>query len=283
MSNPVPITAMDITGYILLGTKRLNIRLTLDDIVPSYIEDGTTNKNQTEDERLTDENGQDELADEDQDELADEEQDELADEDQDELADEDQDELADEDQDELADEDQDELADEDEDEGAVSSVPGAGGEESEAEYRETEGPNGHHTADDSVGSLRRLLHPRTRQTGKSDDTSPDRRAVLANLQPTSTGSARAGSASSVVGTLRARAGAPATRASLPVHPVATVRQESGQPVELVPRLESGQPVELVPRLRQWSLRQWTNHCPSKTAGEMTMTTRPGGSATTNNR
>ena len=139
MSNPVPITAMDITGYILLGTKRLNIRLTLDDIVPSYIEDGTTNKNQTEDERLTDENGQDELADEDQDELADE------------------------DQDELADEDQDELADEDEDEGAVSSVPGVGGEESEAEYRETEGPNGHHTADDSVGSLRRLLHPRTRQ------------------------------------------------------------------------------------------------------------------------
>jgi hypothetical protein len=109
------------------------------------------------------------------------------------------------------------------------------------------------------------------KTGKSDDTRPDRRAVLANLQPTSTGSARAGSASSVVGTLRARAGAPATRASLPVHPVATVRQESGQPVELVPRL------------RQWSLRRWTNHCPSKTAGEMTMTTRPGGSATTNNR
>src|SRR5690349_16740513 len=118
MSNPVPITAMDITGYILLGTKRLNIRLTLDDIVPSYIEDGTTNKNQTEDERLTDENGQDELADEDQDELADEEQDELADEDQDELADEDQDELADEEQDELADEEEDEKGDDDADEPA---------------------------------------------------------------------------------------------------------------------------------------------------------------------
>jgi len=31
VSNPLPINAVDITGYILLGTKKLNIHVTLED------------------------------------------------------------------------------------------------------------------------------------------------------------------------------------------------------------------------------------------------------------
>ncbi|MDT7642996.1 MAG: hypothetical protein QOC83_7290, partial [Pseudonocardiales bacterium] len=68
MSDPLPISAVDITGYILLGTKKLNIRVTLDDIELSEIDSRSETENETEDEPLTDENDyEDELADEDAD------------------------------------------------------------------------------------------------------------------------------------------------------------------------------------------------------------------------
>ena len=38
MSDPSPINALNITGYIVLGNKKLNIRVTLDDIEPNVID-----------------------------------------------------------------------------------------------------------------------------------------------------------------------------------------------------------------------------------------------------
>jgi hypothetical protein len=39
VSDPLPINAIDITGYMLLGNKKLNIRITLDDVVDQESED----------------------------------------------------------------------------------------------------------------------------------------------------------------------------------------------------------------------------------------------------
>jgi hypothetical protein len=91
-----PIGAVDITGYILLGRKKLNIRVTLDDD-SSQIVNGPEGETESGDERPAEEHhGHDQLADEVGDALADEDDDQLADEDDDQLADEDENAEADE-------------------------------------------------------------------------------------------------------------------------------------------------------------------------------------------
>jgi len=64
MSEPVPIAGMNIAGYILIGNKRLTIRLTLDDLVQSSIDVDASGADQGVAQHPTDDDVQEELSDE---------------------------------------------------------------------------------------------------------------------------------------------------------------------------------------------------------------------------
>jgi hypothetical protein len=140
VSEPLRISAVDITGYILLGRKKLNIRVTLDDD-STQIVNGSENESESGDERPAEENH-----------------------DHDELAIEDGDQLADDEGEQLADDEDDQLADDEDEEADDSELESRAGGADQVERRDGGDPEGDDQgAGAGVSGLSKLLHPRARR------------------------------------------------------------------------------------------------------------------------